>query len=200
MGSYDGAMTTPADREGLRRVLDPDPRPAIPPGNRPAAVLALVIEAPEPGLLFTERSAELHRHPGEVSFPGGLREPEDADLRTTALRETAEEIGLDPALPDVLGALPSVHTVVSSIVVTPFVGVVTSLPPLRVSEDEIARILTVPVRVLAATEERRELDLGGARRWTGWTYPVAGSTIWGATGAMLHDLLDVLRAETAWIR
>ena len=193
-------MATPADREGLRRVLDADPRPAVPPGNRPAAVLALVIETPEPALLFTERSAELHRHPGEISFPGGLREPGDADLLATALRETEEEIGLDPGLPDVLGALPSVHTVVSSIVVTPFLGVVASLPPLRSSEDEIARILTVPVRVLAGTEERRELDLGGSRRWTGWTYPVAGSTIWGATGAMLHALLDLLRSETAWTR
>ena len=187
-------------RAGLRRALDPDPRPAVPPGNRLAAVLALVIETPEPALLFTERSAELHRHPGEVSFPGGLQEPGDADLRATALRETQEEIGLEPSLPEVLGALPAVHTVVSSIVVSPFVAAVGSLPALTQSEAEIARILTVPIPIVAAAEERRELDLGGGRRWIGWTYRVAGTTIWGATGAMLHDLIELLRAETAWTR
>ena len=187
-------------RAGLRRALDPDPRPVVPPGNRLAAVLALVIETPEPALLFTERSAELHRHPGEVSFPGGLQEPGDADLRATALRETQEEIGLEPGVPDVLGALPAVHTVVSSIVVSPFVAAVGSLPALTQSEDEIARILTVPIPIVAAAEERRELDLGGGRRWTGWTYRVAGTTIWGATGAMLHDLIELLRTETAWTR
>src|SRR4029077_4468973 len=85
--SYDGRVATTDHRASLRRVLDPDPRPALPPGDRSAAVLALVIETPEPALLFTERSAELHRHPGEVSFPGGLRDPDDADLLAPALRE-----------------------------------------------------------------------------------------------------------------
>jgi 8-oxo-dGTP pyrophosphatase MutT (NUDIX family) len=192
------AVATIDHRTSLRRALDPDPRPVVPPGNRLAAVLALVIETPEPALLFTERSAELHRHPGEVSFPGGLQDAGDADLLATALREAHEEIGLQPSLPDVLGALPSVHTVVSSIVVTPFVGAVAALPSLTQSDAEIARILTVPIPVLAATEERRVLDVGGGRRWTGWIYPVAGTTIWGATGAMLHALLELLRTETSW--
>ncbi len=58
----------------------------------------------------------------------------------------------------------------------------------------------MPIPIVAAAEERRELDLGGGRRWTGWTYRVAGTTIWGATGAMLHDLIELLREETPWTR
>ena len=93
-------------RSALREGLDPDPLPEPDPGERLAAVLALLIDEPEPSLLFTERAAHLSRHPGEVSFPGGLAEPGDDALVATALRETHEEIGLDPALPDVLRARP----------------------------------------------------------------------------------------------
>ncbi len=75
------------------------------------------------------RAAELSRHPGEVSFPGGLLDPGES-LAEAALREAHEEIGLDPALPELLGALPPVHTPVSGILVVPFVGVLDGPPPL----------------------------------------------------------------------
>jgi 8-oxo-dGTP pyrophosphatase MutT (NUDIX family) len=186
-------------RSALRDGLDDDPRPTPDPGERLAAVLAVLIEEPEPALLFTERAATLSRHPGEVSFPGGLTEPQDAGLVATALRETNEEIGLDPALPDVLGALPPIHTFVSGVLVTPFVAVIASLPALRESRAEIARVLTVPTITLAALEEQRELRRDGGRVWRGWWYETGDATIWGATGFMLHAFLEHARVRAPWL-
>src|SRR6476661_359080 len=90
-------------RSALREGLDADPHPEPAAGERLAAVLVVLIEEPVPSLLFTERAAHLSRHPGEVSFPGGLAEPGDDGLLATALRETHEEIGLEPAVPDEMG-------------------------------------------------------------------------------------------------
>jgi 8-oxo-dGTP pyrophosphatase MutT (NUDIX family) len=178
--------------------LEADPRPRPAAGDRLAAVLALVIGADAPSLLFTERAAGMSRHPGEVSFPGGLADPDDEDLRATALRETREEIGIEPALVSVLGALPAIHTVVSAILVTPFVGTVPSLPSLVVSHGEIARVVTVPLRELATVEEQRTMRDPGGATWRGWWYELPHTTVWGATGAMVHELLTLLRREAAW--
>ncbi len=199
-------------RASLRAALDHDPRPDAAPGDRLAAVMAVVIERPEPSLLFTERSKELRRHPGEVSFPGGLQEPSDGDLVETALRETEEEIGLGRDVLDVLGSLPPVHTTVSGILVTPFVGVIGDLPTLGVSDGEIVRILTVPIATLAAVEGARVSSptasmgsvrstgrSGSERGWKGYVYDVDGATIWGATGWMLHAFLETCRREAPWM-
>ena len=186
-------------RAALRPGLDVDPRPSPDPGERLAAVLALLIEEPEPALLFTERSATLSRHPGEVSFPGGLAEPQDDRLETTALRETHEEIGIAPALPEVLGALPAIHTFVSGVLVTPFVAVIRALPALHESRAEIARVLTVPTATLAELEEQRDLHREGGRVWRGWWYETADATIWGATGFMLHAFLEHARRRAPWL-
>ena len=178
--------------------LEADPRPRPEAGDRLAAVLALVIEGEEPALVFTERAAGLSRHPGEVSFPGGLADPSDENLRATALRETQEEIGVDPAAVRVLGALSPIHTFVSAILVTPFVGTLPALPTLVVNDGEIARVLTVPLRALVAAEEQREVRAAGGGTWRGWWYDVSDLTVWGATGTMVHELLVVLEREAAW--
>jgi 8-oxo-dGTP pyrophosphatase MutT (NUDIX family) len=197
--SYDGSMAITDHRSVLRAGLDPDPRPVPDPGERLAAVLALLIEEPQPALLFTERAATLSRHPGEVSFPGGLAEPQDDGLASTALRETHEEIGLDPALPDVLGALPPIHTFVSGVLVSPFVAVLRSLPVLHESRAEIARVLTVPTVTLAELEEQRELLREDGGVWRGWFYETDDATIWGATGFMLHAFLEHARERAPWL-
>jgi 8-oxo-dGTP pyrophosphatase MutT (NUDIX family) len=194
----DHALAT-ATRSALRAALDADPRPVAQPGDRLAAVLALLVEEPQPSLVFTERAAHLRRHPGEVSFPGGLVEPDDANLMATALRESDEEIGLEPSMPDVLGALPAVHTFVSGILVTPFVGALDVAPPLAPRDGEIARVVMVPLARLAASEERRELHREGGRVWHGWWYEAGDATVWGATGFMVHALLALVRKEVPWL-
>jgi 8-oxo-dGTP pyrophosphatase MutT (NUDIX family) len=185
-------------RTALRATLDPDPRPEPAPGDRLAAVLAPLIAAPEPALVFTVRARALSRHAGEISFPGGLQDPGET-LAETALREAYEEIGLDPALPDMLGALPSVHTHVSAILVVPFVGVLDEAPRLTTSEAEIEDVLTFPVARLASAETARSYPRVDGSTWHGWAYELDGYTVWGATGWMLHTLLERMRRETPWV-
>jgi 8-oxo-dGTP pyrophosphatase MutT (NUDIX family) len=185
-------------RSGLRSALTADPTPLAASGDRLAAVLAPLVELPEPVLVFTRRAADLSRHAGEISFPGGLQDPGES-LQHTALREAREEIDLDPAAVDVVGALPPVHVWVSSILVVPFVGMMTSPPALTHSVSEIDEVLTFSVRRLAEVESAMELVREDGRTWKGWAYELEGSLVWGATGAMLHDLLEVLRKETPWL-
>jgi 8-oxo-dGTP pyrophosphatase MutT (NUDIX family) len=187
-----------AVRGALRSALDADPRPRAAGGDRLAAVLVPLIEAPRPSLVFTRRAADLSRHAGEISFPGGLQDPGET-LAETALREAREEVDLDPAAVELLGALPSVHTHVSAILVVPFVGMLASPPVLTHSEGEIAEVLTFPIGRLDGAESAMELARDGGRVWRGWAYELEGSLIWGATGKMLHDLLEVLRKETPWL-
>jgi 8-oxo-dGTP pyrophosphatase MutT (NUDIX family) len=182
----------PDVRSALRPMLDPDPRPQAPPGDRLAAVLALVVERPAPSLLFTVRATDLSRHAGEISFPGGLQDPGES-LVETALREAHEEIGLAPDLPEVLGALPAIHTYVSGILVVPFVGVVASEPALHVSEAEIADVLILSIARLEAVETATSYARPDGRTWHGWSYELDGHTVWGVTGWMLHDLLERMR-------
>jgi 8-oxo-dGTP pyrophosphatase MutT (NUDIX family) len=187
----------PSLQDVLARALDPAPAHAPAPGDRLASVLAPLVETPEPSLIFTVRADAMSRHAGEVSFPGGLVD-EGETLADAALREAFEEIGLDPALPRLVGSLPPVHTYVSAILVVPFVGLLASAPALFPAEAEIKEIVEVPVPVLAAAEETMELPRAEGGTWTGWAYAVDGHTIWGATGLMLHSLLEILEREAPW--
>ena len=185
-------------REALRAALDQDPEPAPSPTDRLAAVVAPFVEAPEPSIVFTVRSNDLSRHAGEISFPGGLQDPGET-LRDTALREAFEEIGLDPAATELVGALPAVHTFVSGILVVPFVGMLASPPVFTVSDEEIQEVLTFSVARLAAVERTVEIAREGGRVWQGFAYELDGHTIWGATGWILHSLLEVVRKEASWL-
>ena len=190
-------LHTPSLEEVLRLALDPVPAHAPAPGDRLAAVLAPVVESPGPSLIFTVRSDALSRHPGEVSFPGGLVD-EGESLADAARREAFEEIGLDPSLPRLVGALPAVHTYVSAILVVPFVGLLGSPPDLFAAEAEIKEIIRVDLARLATIEEPMELPRADGTPWKGWAYPVEDHMIWGATGLMVHSFLEVLRAEAPW--
>jgi 8-oxo-dGTP pyrophosphatase MutT (NUDIX family) len=185
-------------RTALRAVLEQDPAPSLDPRDRLAAVLAPFVEEPEASLVFTVRSSDLSRHAGEVSFPGGLQDPGET-LSQTALREAFEEIGLDPDTTDLVGALPPVHTTVSGILVVPFVGMLESLPALVVSEREIEEVLTFTVARLAEVERAVEVAREPGRVWHGFAYELDGYMIWGATGLMLHALLEVIRKEASWL-
>jgi peroxisomal coenzyme A diphosphatase NUDT7 len=185
-------------RDALRAGLDPE-QDAVPPfGDRLAAVMALLIERPSPSLVFTVRAGGLSRHAGEVSFPGGIVDPGETAVGG-ALREAHEEIGLDPALPEVVGALPPVHTTVSGILVVPFVAVVAELPVFTISDAEIDQLVVLAVADLAAAEAEVVWELPDGGTWRGWVYEAGGITVWGATGRMVHDLLDVMRREAPWL-
>ena len=180
-------------RAHLPARLEPRPAPQPDPGDRLAAVLLPVVGDAE--LVFTRRTDHLPRHAGEISFPGGLVHEGDADLAATALRETHEELGLAPEGVELLGALPSVHTFVSAILVVPFVGMLVGEPVFAPDAGEIAEVLRYPIAELDAAETTVEWPRDG-HVYRGFAYPMAdGNTIWGATAKIVNELLDVLRKE-----
>jgi 8-oxo-dGTP pyrophosphatase MutT (NUDIX family) len=179
-------------RDRLRSVLDVDPRPVLPARTRPAAVLIPVLAAaPQPRLVFTRRTDTLTRHPGEISFPGGLVDAGE-ELGAAALREAEEELGLAPADVELLGALEPVHTNVSGILVVPFVGLLWADPRFTPNDAEIAEVLEFPLSDLEVAGQEREFEFEG-RSFRTFVYDVNGHTIWGATGRILWSFIDVLR-------
>jgi 8-oxo-dGTP pyrophosphatase MutT (NUDIX family) len=176
--------------ERLGGRLDPDPRPRPAPGDRLAAVLIPVVQGRS--VVFTKRSETLSRHAGEISFPGGLRHDEDASIAETALRETEEELGLQRERVELLGALPPVHTFVSSILVVPFVGTLDGRPVFRPNPHEISAVLEYPLAELAEAEADVRWSRDG-RDYVGYAYDMGEHTIWGATARILHGLLETAR-------
>ncbi len=139
--------------------------------------------------VFTERHHDLPRHAGEISFPGGRRDPEDADLVATALRETHEEVGLPAESVEVLGALEPIPTVVTGYAIYPFVGVVPGNFRWTPSDSEVAAVIDLPLAAVAAGYGRRRVVRRGAAIHTD-TYVVDEHMIWGATARIVSDLLD----------
>ncbi|MBK1663710.1 CoA pyrophosphatase [Rhodospirillum rubrum] len=160
---------------------------------RPAAVLVPLVDHPgAPSLLLTRRTAHLANHAGQIAFPGGRSEPEDASAEATALREAAEEIGLPASLVDILGRLDD-YVTVTGFCVTPIVGVVS--PAFRLIPDpfEVEDAFEVPLAfVLDGANHRRETRLVKGERRAFYAMPYGEHYIWGATAAMLMNLHAVL--------
>jgi 8-oxo-dGTP pyrophosphatase MutT (NUDIX family) len=178
----------PAD--DLRRVLlSPEEAEAIDAhGGTEAAVLLPVYGHPSnPGLVFTERRADLRRHAGEISFPGGRRDPPETFL-DAALREAWEEVGLDSGQVEVVGALPPVSTFVTSYKVHPFVGLIPEGLDLRPNPAEVEAVLQLTLDDLVGGYAKRRIVRRGIPFRTD-TYVVDGHLIWGATARILGELL-----------
>jgi 8-oxo-dGTP pyrophosphatase MutT (NUDIX family) len=159
------------------------------PALRAASVLVpIVARAPELTVLFTRRTAHLRSHSGQVSFPGGGAEAHDESPESTALRETREEIGLDPSRVELLGHLSEYHTG-TGYRITPFIGVV-SLPfELHLDRLEVEEVFEVPLSFLLDPRNHRRLSRqyrGELRTFV--AIPYRNHYIWGATAGMLVNL------------
>ena len=165
-------------------------------GNREAAVLVPITGWPhEPRLIFTERSAELKKHAGEISFPGGMSDDGDRDLEFTALRETHEEVSISPDRVEIMGALAPVGTFVTSYRIQPFVGLVTGDEPLVPNPGEVASIMDFGIDELVDAYAMRRLVRRGVPIRTP-TFEMERVLIWGATARILTDFLTRIRAFT----
>lgn len=170
---------------------------AYEPPREAAVLIPLVMHDTGATVLLTRRTAHLHDHAGQISFPGGRIEGHDKNATAAALRETEEEVGLRPESVEVLGTLPPYATA-TGYVVTPVVGLVTAGFSLALDHFEVEEVFEPPLSFLMnpAHHERRLVDVGGVRR-TFYAMPYfAGRRyfIWGATAAMLRNFYHLLRA------
>jgi 8-oxo-dGTP pyrophosphatase MutT (NUDIX family) len=159
-------------------------------GFRRAGVLVpLILNGGGTELLFTRRTDHVETHKGQISFPGGMSDEGDEDIVQTALRETEEELGIGASHVEIRGILDDL-AVPSGFIITPVVGVLSGLPPLRPNPQEVAEAFTVPVGFFCDTRNgRSELrDFRGAKREV-WFYQHGEHNIWGATAMIVRSLL-----------
>jgi 8-oxo-dGTP pyrophosphatase MutT (NUDIX family) len=162
----------------------------------PAAVLVPLVER-ERGLtvLLTQRSTRLKAHAGQISFPGGRIEPEDADAWQAALREAHEEIGLSDGFVEFAGYLPD-HWVGTGFRVTPAVGIVDPRHELRIATAEVHDVFEVPLSfVLDEANHRARTRVLAGSALTVYDIPYGERNIWGATAGMLLTLRRLLQAR-----
>jgi 8-oxo-dGTP pyrophosphatase MutT (NUDIX family) len=161
------------------------------PGAKQAAVLVPLFLAADGALhaVFTERRADLRRHAGEISFPGGRRDETDPDLPSTALRESHEEVGLPPGEVELVGALQPTPTFVTNYAIYPFVGLIEPGFAWVLQEREVAQVLELPIEAIRAGYGRRRLVRRGMPFRTD-TYEAGGHLICGATARIVADLLE----------
>jgi 8-oxo-dGTP pyrophosphatase MutT (NUDIX family) len=160
----------------------------------PAAVLVAVTDRPSPGMIFTLRHASLRQHSGQVAFPGGRLDPEDADAIAAALREAEEEIALPPNVVEVIGRSDTFRTG-TGFAIEPIIGIVPPDLPLKAADGEVEAIFEVPLDFLldAANRELKTVDWnGGKRRY--YEYLWEEQRIWGVTAAILVNLARRIEA------
>jgi len=156
-----------------------------------AVLVPLIWDANEWHLLFTRRTEKVESHKGQVSFPGGGCDEGETTPEETALREAEEELGINAAQVVVLGRLTNMITI-SSFRVTPVVGVLKWPTVLRVGQDEVDRVFTIPLNWLADSRNRWEFTMPGRKRFLIAYHPYDGELLWGATARMTVDFLKVL--------
>jgi 8-oxo-dGTP pyrophosphatase MutT (NUDIX family) len=190
--------------EALLRALRPLSTPPTAPGwnhaqmsdllgdvpRKAAAVLIGLRGETEPRIVFTVRTDHLSSHAGQVAFPGGRMDPADGDALTTALRESEEEIGLDRALVTPLGYLDCFETI-SGFCITPVVARIAEQARFQPAPDEVAEVFEVPLSFFLepGNLHRYVADYRGRHREM-VEFEHGGHRIWGATAAMLQNLLQ----------
>ena len=175
--------------------LHPELRPPTQERAVEAAVLIPIIARPEPTILFTQRTATLARHSGQVSFPGGRRDASDLSPLETALRETQEETGIEPAFIKVAGYLPRYRTG-TGYDISPVVGVLATGFTLTPNPQEVADTFEVPLALFLDPANRRlETRIWGARERRFYVFTHNDRAIWGATAAILVDFAACLTAR-----
>ena len=195
------ALQLPLPGRGAQQLMAVRPRP----GDRPdlpkpcpkaGAVLVLLYERDNRLVLpLTRRTQTVETHKGQISLPGGAREPQDQDFAQTALRETCEELGIPEEAVEVLGSLTPLYIPPSRFCVYPYVGCASRPHPLRPDPHEVAEIIEVSLeQLLDPTTRQVETHLRDNQRFQVPVYRVANQKVWGATAMILAEFLAVLAA------
>jgi 8-oxo-dGTP pyrophosphatase MutT (NUDIX family) len=177
------------------RLID-RPRRVVPPGPLiRAAVLVPIVDRGEAHLVFIQRSDRV-QHAGQISFPGGRIDPDDADDLHAALREAHEEVALPPTSVEPLGVLDDTETFATQYVITPWVGLVRGPVAWQPDAHEVERVIEVPVTALLARGCFRveQWERAGIVRDV-YFYEYGDTTIWGATARILKQYLDIVESE-----
>ena len=159
---------------------------------KPAAVLfPLLLKNDEMHILFTKRTQTVKAHKGQVSFPGGVRDPDDESLLATALREAQEEIGLRPEHVEILGSLDPITTVTTGFLVYTFVGLIPYPYPFTLNRREVAEILVVPFHFLAdGSHWSRRSYKAHNQPFRAYFVTYSDYRIWGATARILKIFFE----------
>jgi len=144
-------------------------------------------------VLLTKRASHLKHHPSQISFPGGKAEPTDKNLIHTALREAQEEIGLSPDAVSIVGQLP-IYEIISGYKVTPIVGIIESPQPYQKDANEVDEIFQVPLQFFLQPQNHRTIiSYRNGHHHNVHFFPYKHYNIWGATAAMLKDLVEYIK-------
>ena len=183
--------------EQLRELLSKRNRSVIN-GNqlRHSAVLVPLLTIHEAyHILFIRRSQKVEHHKGEISFPGGVCEKDDESFEKTALRESLEEVGIQPQDVVVLGMVDDMATVSTRYRVTPVVGVIPYPYAFRIGADEVDEIIMIPVsQLLDENNGRKETIVRQGKTYTGSVYHYNNYVIWGATARIVKNVLTLWSA------
>lgn len=166
------------------------------PSLKPAGVTCLIyLKDGEYCILLNKRSQEVEHHKGEISFPGGMKDPEDATLRETALREAHEEMGILPEDIEIIGELDDVRTN-SNFLMRPYVGTIPYPYEFKPSSIEVAEVLEVPISELLDRNNRRdEIRVVNGTFVNSPTYAYQGHLIYGATAKVLENFLSLIETD-----
>jgi 8-oxo-dGTP pyrophosphatase MutT (NUDIX family) len=184
--------------ETLRERLHTRSRVAVdnPTARRAAVLVPLLGSEAAPYILYFERTHDVLDHKGEICFPGGSFEPDDAGPVDAALREAFEELALPPDGVQILGMLDDVETHVSNFAVTPVVGFIDGRPELHPDPLEVARIIMVPLaRLLEPGVASTQIHEHDGKTRLIYAYTFDGNRVWGATGRITHGLIEALRGS-----
>jgi len=165
--------------------------------NKAGVLVPVFLRDGEYHILFTQRSNQVPHHKGQVSFPGGAKHESDGSLKDTALRETWEEIGLNPSDVDVLGELDDTGTTTSNFAISPFVAFIPYPYEFELSHDEIADIFDLPIgELLDEANVEEGLYSVGDSVYPTYSYGYGNRVIWGATAGILHQFLEIWKSAS----
>jgi 8-oxo-dGTP pyrophosphatase MutT (NUDIX family) len=187
------AAARAVEPEQMSRFLPPEDGS----GRDSAVLIALCALDDEPAVLLIERAADMRKHAGQVAFPGGAVDPDDADEVAAALREAGEEVGLDPASVTVFAQLPAVFIPVTGFVVTPVLAwwhephPVEAIDPLEVAACAV-------VRVSALVDPANRFRVRHPSGWFGPGFEVDGLFVWGFTAGLLDSVLTLAGWNRPW--